>query len=73
VYASRRARLQTQMCLQRFAHAGIFANGDVITPDPNITRLLALYPLQANARPRIRAGNYDLFSRMCKRGRKFYT
>jgi hypothetical protein len=22
---------------------------------------------------RIRAGNYDLFSLMCKRGRKFYT
>jgi hypothetical protein len=31
------------------ARAGIFANGDVITPDPNITRLLALYPLPANA------------------------
>src|ERR1700736_5100557 len=31
------------------ARAGIFANGDVITPDPNITQLLALYPLPANA------------------------
>lgn len=31
------------------ARAGIFANGDVLTPDPEITRLLALYPLPANA------------------------
>ena len=31
------------------ARAGIFANGDVITPDPLITKLMALYPLPANA------------------------
>ena len=31
------------------ARAGIFANGDVITPDPDVTRLLALYPLPSNA------------------------
>jgi hypothetical protein len=31
------------------ARVGIFANGDILTPDPNITRLLALYPLPSNA------------------------
>jgi hypothetical protein len=31
------------------ARNGIFANGDVVTPDPNIVPLLALYPLPANA------------------------
>jgi hypothetical protein len=31
------------------ARLGIFANGDVITPDPNTSKLLALYPLPANA------------------------
>src|SRR3984893_332365 len=31
------------------ARLGTFANGDVVTPDPDITRLLALYPLPANA------------------------
>jgi Carboxypeptidase regulatory-like domain/TonB dependent receptor len=31
------------------ARNGIFANGDVITPNPNISNLLALYPLPANA------------------------
>jgi Carboxypeptidase regulatory-like domain/TonB dependent receptor/TonB-dependent Receptor Plug Domain len=31
------------------ARSGMFANGDVITPDADITRLLALYPLPSNA------------------------
>lgn len=31
------------------ARLGIFANGDVFTPDANTSRLLALYPLPANA------------------------
>src|SRR5438105_4897651 len=31
------------------ARNGIFANGDTFTPDPNISKLLALYPLPANA------------------------
>jgi hypothetical protein len=31
------------------ARLGIFANGDVKAPDPNIVRLLALYPLPSNA------------------------
>ncbi|GAC1702891.1 MAG: hypothetical protein NVS9B4_09360 [Candidatus Acidiferrum sp.] len=31
------------------ARLGVFANGDVVTPDPNISKLLALYPLPANA------------------------
>src|ERR1700736_321883 len=31
------------------ARAGIFANGDVLTPDPFIAKLMALYPLPANA------------------------
>lgn len=31
------------------ARNGIFANGDVIVPDPNTSKLLALYPLPANA------------------------
>jgi hypothetical protein len=31
------------------ARLGIFANGDVVTPDANTSRLLALYPLPGNA------------------------
>jgi hypothetical protein len=31
------------------ARQGIFANGDVVIPDANTSRLLALYPLPANA------------------------
>jgi hypothetical protein len=42
------------------ARQGIFANGDVVTPNANIVPLLALYPLPANAT--VVPGNADVFS-----------